>query len=358
MSNIKTYKTQKTVSWQFLRGLSIIAVIACHLPGCFSMDEGILNYSFYLCVRQIVSFCTAVFIFMAGYFVNQERWQDRSLANIKSRLSRLAIPYLLYSFLYIMWDIVIGGGYFSVKEIIIKLLTGSAKAPLYYVIVLIQLTILTPALIRICKSKYYYVVYLISPIYWALLYAYIIMNYNYPDYYNVPFLGWIIFYYLGMNCKKEAEHIRKVSGFGKTGIVISMFLLCIVEAVILTYYTSNGRVAAMQMKWSSMLFAISICILFYNKKNVNSPREKRPTIIKFIIEIGNYSYGIFYLHEFLISIVIHILNYRTWFHYYVYYLAAWIIVTLLSFFAVKIADNLLEATFLRRFDLSRWLGLR
>ena len=57
---------KKIQFWQSIRGICILAVIMIHCP----QGENGLNQNTWLGIRQIINFPVALFIFMAGYFVN------------------------------------------------------------------------------------------------------------------------------------------------------------------------------------------------------------------------------------------------------------------------------------------------
>lgn len=57
---------KKQQYWQMIRGICILAVMMIHCPqGTSGLDQTV-----WLGIRQIINFPVAVFIFMAGYFVN------------------------------------------------------------------------------------------------------------------------------------------------------------------------------------------------------------------------------------------------------------------------------------------------
>ena len=61
----------KSEYWQAIRGVCILAVIMIHCPTGqqFSTAD---TYA-WLILRQVINFPVALFIFMAGYFVNADR---------------------------------------------------------------------------------------------------------------------------------------------------------------------------------------------------------------------------------------------------------------------------------------------
>lgn len=66
----------KSKYWQAVRGICILAVIMIHCPvGRNGIDQEI-----WLLIRQVINFPVAIFVFMAGYFVNLEKVDGNYLA--------------------------------------------------------------------------------------------------------------------------------------------------------------------------------------------------------------------------------------------------------------------------------------
>lgn len=63
---------KKSQYWQIIRGICILAVIMIHCP-----QEKYI----WLGIRQIINFPVALFIFMAGYFVNLQKIDKQWLKN-------------------------------------------------------------------------------------------------------------------------------------------------------------------------------------------------------------------------------------------------------------------------------------
>lgn len=64
---------KKQQFWQMIRGICILAVIMIHCPQ---------GGAVWLGIRQVINFPVALFIFMAGYFVNPSKI-DRNWLNIR-----------------------------------------------------------------------------------------------------------------------------------------------------------------------------------------------------------------------------------------------------------------------------------
>ena len=58
---------EKNIYWQSVRGICILAVVLIHSLQCYDFNNGIVI------IRQIINFAVAIFVFMAGYFVNIDK---------------------------------------------------------------------------------------------------------------------------------------------------------------------------------------------------------------------------------------------------------------------------------------------
>lgn len=129
--------------WQNIRGVCILAVLLIHCPSGIAYDVGTFEFTSQVIIRQIINFPVAIFIFLCGYFVNIEKCLQNPKSYIFARVKRLMIPFILWSLFYtgisLAQDIknknVIAWG-----QYLLKIAVGKASAPLYYIVVLIQLT--------------------------------------------------------------------------------------------------------------------------------------------------------------------------------------------------------------------------
>lgn len=140
---------------QICRAIAIIAVVIIH--NCPQEYEGIV-------IRCFVNFAVALFIFLSGYLTKLVNNDIKMF--YKKRLLRVIIPYCIWSMLYTIfsnkWD-----------SFIFNFITGQCCSIYYFIIVYIQLTILTPWVSRLIQSKYWKLGLLITPISIAIEYIYI-----------------------------------------------------------------------------------------------------------------------------------------------------------------------------------------
>ena len=74
------------------------------------------------------------------------------------------MPFLLWDVIYTVKNVLFGDNV-EWKSVLFDFLTGRAAAPLYYILVLFQLTLLTPFILKKAGKKW---LYLITPVYLCL----------------------------------------------------------------------------------------------------------------------------------------------------------------------------------------------
>jgi peptidoglycan/LPS O-acetylase OafA/YrhL len=172
---------------------------------------------------------------------------------------------------------------------------------LYYIVVLIQLVIITPILIKCISNKYLnLMVFLITPIYLVLIYAYAYITNHQMPLYGTLFPAWLVFYYLGLYIKIKGYPISKKEkpATGAVIAVLAALIFSIIECYFMLYLGLEDGFASSQIKISSFLYSLSIINLIFVLKDYNFKRK-----LNNITKIGDYSYGIFYVHCFWLLII-------------------------------------------------------
>lgn len=135
--------------WDLVKGFAIIGVVSIHFIGGNYADV----WTYF--VRQFVSMAVFFFIFLAGYFTRPEVCRlEGVLCYYRRRCWRLALPYLV-------WSVILVAFYHPadllspMRFLYQDLALGYGIGIGYYVVVLLQLTLLTPFLERgvVCRPK-------------------------------------------------------------------------------------------------------------------------------------------------------------------------------------------------------------
>lgn len=188
----------------------------------------------------------------------------------------------------------------SWKEVLFAFVTGQSAAPLYYIIVMVQLMFLTPFLVKISNNWW---LYAITPLYLCGLYAWNFYFGSTPPLYGTFFPAWLIFYLLGIDAQKG-----KLDGLSnKVNIVwvIAGLALALLESFALLKAGYSSAFACSQIKFSSFIYAGAVILLLLK----NQQSEQIQTITESILsQVGDDSYGIFYSHMMVMYVVSKILS--------------------------------------------------
>lgn len=243
-------------------------------------------------VRCFVNFAVALFIFLSGYLtriINTD-----IIIFYKKRLLRVIIPYCIWSVLYAIasnkWD-----------DFIFNFITGQCCSIYYFIIVYIQLTILTPWISRLIQSKYWKLGFLITPIFIAIEYIYTINNNSIVFPFNALFfVVWFIFFYLGM-CIRNGNISISLNFKRLYCLFIVGYVIQLIESII-WYVYGNYNMATTQLKFSAILCSVIVSIIAYLWiiKEINMSHNK---ISNIFIVIGNYSFGIYLTHIALMGVL-------------------------------------------------------
>lgn len=269
----------KNNNTQMIRCLLIFFVIIIH--SIYESNIIIENY-FLIVLRQICNIAVPLFFFISGYYTNIEKYKSKDY--ILKRLTNLIIPLLFWNLVYFfLYD-------YSIKTLFIF----SSAAHLYFIVVLIQLVLLTPIIYKLKDNK---MTYLITPLY-LLTYRILLLKYNLDiPLHHYCIFAWIIYYQLGIKMKDNKT----------TKSYISIFFIGLIIEIIYSfqmYYYFDFNTSLSQMNIINM--AVSISIFGFIIKIINSNNKVNSNIIS---RIGDNSLGIFYIHILVFKLIKYMLNY-------------------------------------------------
>ena len=264
---------------QVFRAFAIIAVVMIHTtPG----EE------WQIFCRPFINFSVATFLFLSGYLTKTEN--SNWTGFYKKRIFRVIIPYLIWTILYSLPAIESNG----IESLIKNILTAKASVPLYYIFVYIQFVLLTPLLAKLAKSKYQFFGWLIAPIS-ILIFKYYSLSTGIDNnkfiilFWSDSCLGWFTFYYLGLllgnNIIKRDYPLKSLI----TLYFISLFIQ-MTEGYV--WFLLGEANCGTQLKLSSLLTStlFLLCIHAILTKGVFNTKNK------FLILLGDYSFGIYLCH--------------------------------------------------------------
>lgn len=326
---------KKNEYFQMIRGISIISVIIIHL---LSYQENQSINIFNIILRTITDSCVGVFIFLSGYFINIQKLKENKKEYIKNRLKRIGIPFLIFSVLAATIELIKNND--SIWQYMFNIILGRSSVQLYYIVALAQLILITPFLVKVVQSKkkiINIIVIFITPV-WLILIGFFYIKYNY----QIPlrgtiFFGWILYYYIGIYCKINSKQLKIINYPNKKVLVLGIpLIICITILNVYMYKAGvNYTHITSQLKISNMIYiiyAIMLILCFVN----------RTRNIKYLVNLGDLSFGIYFVHTYFIKIYNHFFDIN---HYYVYLLIGIIFVTAFSYYSISIFKKITKGRF-------------
>lgn len=212
---------------------------------------------------------------------------------------------------------------------IYRFIVGKSATPFYYIVVLVQLTLITPWLVKIVKHNGIIsrILWLVTPLYLMYLYAWNYIVGISPRLYETLFPAWFGFYYLGIHVRCGRK--LKCNGYAEAG---ALALSC-VEAVGLKAVGFDIGFYTSQITVGSFLYSVTI-IGWLLKKSENNRRGCR-----LLSKIGDCSYGIFYIHMAVLMIVGRFIKCENW---YAYWILRFVLTASISYIIVHIGQVILK----------------
>lgn len=239
----------------------------------------------------------ALFIFLSGYLTRTKI--DNVTLFYKKRILRVLIPYIIWSLIHT----VISGSY---SKLLFNLVTAQVNSIYYYVLVYIQLVLLTPFVGKWIVSRGSIAGWFVTPIsILCLRYIPIVLG----NTVHFPFnesccLLWFTYYYLGMALGNRIVEVNPNRYHAKKLLIGYGILLVLSEIEgYIWYINGNQDMATTQIKFTSLLTSVTVCILAYFFIEGKHEAVGKNTIKTLLVKIGDCSFGIYLSHVAVMTIL-------------------------------------------------------
>ena len=287
--------------------------------------------------KPFINFAVATFIFLSGYLTKADN--DNWLAFYRRRITRVLVPYFIWTVIYSIQDIQSEGLSVLVKN----LLCANATTTLYYIFVYIQFVLLTPLLGKLAKSRFRHLGWIIAPLS-VVLFKYIPafgdlhLGKHVELLWSDACLGWFTFYYLGLILGNKLLS-------PKFNLINLVFLYCVSLLLQMgegyLWFTVDPAGCGSQLKLTSILSSSIFMLIIYSVLSSN-----HGTKCRLLSTIGDYSFGIYLVHMMILKALEPMALYSA-----IPYPVTSLIILLISF----IFCNVFTAVTGKR--VGRWLGL-
>ena len=299
----------KDLYYQIIRAICIFAVILIHCKNGIEYRESEFNWNYYYWIgfRQIINFPVSVFMFLAGYFVNQEVVIISPKNWVLNRLYRLYLPFLFWSFLYTIISVRrdFALDFIFVLKTFLKILIGYNGIHLYFVFILIQLIILTPLVLKHHNTKI--LILLTCIIFYILKYISVFNNWKYfEEYWKFLFPCFGIFYIFGIEIKVSnyKKYLDKIPLFFIVCLMFVFLCFSFFEAFVLNNVGINDNFVVSQVKLSSVFYSMSVIVFIIKLHDYIKSKSN----MNFLILVGNNSFQIYFFHVIVLLLINKILK--------------------------------------------------
>lgn len=305
-----------------LNGLAIIAVVANHatfwgfealfnwsyryLPaGDVSHSEQLdtlIYYGLLITIQKLAEFSVPSFLFVSGFFftyASRGNGQALDWKIIKTRLTNLLIPYIIWSILIFLTEWLKSCLQTcqsdSLSMYVAKLAFGQAAAPYYYIPLICQYYLLAPFLVRFAKTQWKLMLLISAGI---QLIAKILL---YLHFFNINLLGaniitlpqlfpnTIFYTSLGVVAGFHLQGLRQWLACIKWSLLV-ITVICGISSCVEGWFLYRFNLGGERTTLLTSFYAVAFILCYLAFENSTIP------FAKIISEFGSKSYGLYLIH--------------------------------------------------------------
>jgi probable poly-beta-1,6-N-acetyl-D-glucosamine export protein len=318
-----------------LRAIAILAVISIHISAYFTQMSTI-NFltSVYMAVNVFSHFAVPLFVGISGFVLYNKYPGKTDLKKFyEKRLMSVLPPYIIFSTLYMGYtyieSIFLGKSVnFSIPAIIYRYITGGWNFALWFFVLIIQLYLLYPVIIRIynyCDSRGRSFELLFVAFFMGVCYT----VYSLPAVSllgtTVPilgiatmFIGYLFYFILGMIVRSRYEElllrpVSKTFFYCMWPLLLGFTLLGIFSSAQLEFNFDITRilfVAGQCWRWlmpstTRLYYVIIFALCLIISLHLSSGKKTR---IRILEKIGQDSFGIYLVHPFIMLVLVQVFS--------------------------------------------------
>jgi|SRR5690554_1858094 len=276
-NNNSTSRRPKLEYLHLFRGISILFIVAAHLVWSDG-DHPLIKHA----LRLMISNSTIFFLIISGFLFEYLSINYKAIPFLAKKLKYIALPYLFCSIPILLFLLIRFPEENSIKQLFNYLITGSHLGPFWYIPVILFFFLTSPIIIHIKRFivfKYALIITL----------GYSILT-SRPDSYNlisnvIYFFG---FFHLGIVMAMHRHTIEH--WFAQPKTLLFLFVLWAIP-----YSLQFANILPFDLK------TIQLLLLGFLLMNV-SYLISHPFIKKVLSLLADYSFGIYFIHQYLINI--------------------------------------------------------
>lgn len=291
---------QRNLYFDALRGIAILMVVAIHtfIASEFDNYQSICAIS----MREICNVAVPLFLAISGFFIGQKNFDNNSqtFKFWRRQIPKVYVPTLFWSIPY--FALAVFHQQSLLKNILVFLLCGYSIY--YFIALIIQCYLLLPFIQKKMLNYAMGGVILILSLICVAVISYTSITRFPLIVFAGPVIVWLIFFWIGVFLSRSERNYK--IGWIFVGVFIS-FALMLIETKFRHEATGGGY----GIKPSSFIFSFLMILLLFSKR-IEHKYVKDNVINKALIVVGDYSFSIYLIHCFVITIVFHFVTISNW----------------------------------------------
>lgn len=291
---------QRNLYFDALRGIAILMVVAIHtfIASEFDNYQSICAIS----MREICNVAVPLFLAISVFFIGQKNFDNNSqtFKFWRRQIPKVYVPTLFWSIPYLA--LAVFHQQSLLKNILVFLLCGYSIY--YFIALIIQCYLLLPFIQKKMLNYAMGGVILILSLICVAVISYTSITRFPLIVFAGPVIVWLIFFWIGVFLSRSERNYK--IGWIFVGVFIS-FALMLIETKFRHEATGGGY----GIKPSSFIFSFLMILLLFSKR-IEHKYVKDNVINKALIVVGDYSFSIYLIHCFVITIVFHFVTISNW----------------------------------------------
>jgi peptidoglycan/LPS O-acetylase OafA/YrhL len=281
---------------------------------------GTVTYYTFRLVEQTIAFSVPAFLFVSGFYIAFVAGRGQSVGSwrlVVSRSANLFMPYLIWSTITVIGEILLGRSY-SLLSLLKLYAIGRAAPPFYFIPLLIQLYFLSPIIIKTAQKNWILLLIVSAIIQLSVqgLRYPLIIGLETPTLIlfrdltpNWLFVGKVFWFSLGISVCLNLERFANWLYQSKRLLLSSLALFLIlgmIEWEVLLNLSQQDWIPYYDTAFDS-LFAIVFILSFLALDHVKIP------LSRIFSELGVRSYGIYLTHSLILTYASKVIyNFAPW----------------------------------------------
>lgn len=288
---------QRIYAFDIIRTIAAYAVIIVHVTAiAYTLYTKDSPHLFVISMlNRFFKFTTPVFIFLGGLMVHV-KYKNRpfkALTFYKDRFMRIIMPYFLFSVFYYFSHLIVYKWAFNEMDLVKQLLLGTAKYHLYFIIIITQLYLLTPVLIKMRTMRHKGLI--LTTLLGITLYVVMAVHFPYADRF---FLKYLFPFMMGLMVGTDLLPFLKKKST-QWVIMCATAIFGLIYA--LTFYLQTIGVATYNGYFLSFIWFTYTNLSIYALIIIATWLERFTVLRDKAVAITQYSFFIYLVHPFIMD---------------------------------------------------------